>query len=79
MSYGSVGGARGVAQLRQITAALKLATVATAIHVPLPTRMAHCQSGDVEAGLAQLEVPAKAMIDDLLWWTTALKTARELG
>jgi hypothetical protein len=30
----------------------------------------------VDAGLAELEAPAKAMIDDLLWWTAALKTAR---
>ncbi len=27
-------------------------------------------------GLAQLERPAETMIDDLLWWTAALKAAR---
>jgi hypothetical protein len=31
---------------------------------------------DQKLGLAELEAPAKKMIDDLLWWTTALKTAR---
>jgi hypothetical protein len=30
----------------------------------------------MEAGLAELETPAGAMIADLLWWTAALKTAR---
>jgi hypothetical protein len=30
----------------------------------------------VEAGLAALETPAKNMIDDLLWWSAALKAAR---
>jgi hypothetical protein len=40
---------------------------------------AHFQGGDVDAGLAQLEAPANAMIDDLLWWTAALKTARVNG
>jgi hypothetical protein len=30
----------------------------------------------VDAGLAELEAPANVMIDDLLWWTAALKTAR---
>jgi hypothetical protein len=30
----------------------------------------------VEAGLAALETPAGAMIEDLLWWTAALKAAR---
>jgi hypothetical protein len=28
-------------------------------------------------GLAELEKPASVMIDDLLWWTTALKKARK--
>jgi hypothetical protein len=28
------------------------------------------------AGLAELETPAGAMIEDLLWWTAALKAAR---
>ena len=37
---------------------------------------AHFQGGDVDAGLAELEEPAKTMIDDLLWWTEALKAAR---
>jgi NAD(P)H-dependent FMN reductase len=32
--------------------------------------------GDVDAGLAELEAPARTMIDDLLWWTAALKAAR---
>ena len=40
------------------------------------TLMAHFQSGDVARGLAELEAPADRMIDDLLWWTVALKTAR---
>jgi hypothetical protein len=32
--------------------------------------------GDVDAGLAELQAPAARLIDDLLWWTAALKTAR---
>jgi len=35
------------------------------------------QEGDVDKGLAELEKPASVMIDDLLWWTTALKKARK--
>ena len=31
----------------------------------------------VEKGLAELEKQANVMIDDLLWWTASLKTARE--
>src|SRR5438552_14298422 len=31
---------------------------------------------DVDKGLAELETQAQTMIDDLLWWAMALKTAR---
>ena len=33
--------------------------------------------GDVDKGLTELEKQANVMIDDLLWWTGALKAARE--
>jgi NAD(P)H-dependent FMN reductase len=43
----------------------------------LRENMAHYQDGDVEAGLNELGATAAGpMIDDLLWWTAALKTAR---
>jgi hypothetical protein len=38
--------------------------------------MAHYHGGDVAKGLAELEASANKMIDDLLWWTSALTTAR---
>jgi NAD(P)H-dependent FMN reductase len=76
VSYGSVGGARAVQQLRLMAIELQLAPIRSSVHVPVATLWAHFQGGDVEAGLAELEAPAKAMIDDLLWWTAALKTAR---
>jgi hypothetical protein len=28
-------------------------------------------AGDMDKGLAEVGTPAKAMIDDLLWWTAA--------
>ncbi|HJY50783.1 MAG TPA: hypothetical protein VJ349_19435 [Stellaceae bacterium] len=76
MSYGSAMGARGVQQLRENAIELQLAPIRSAVHIPVATLWAHYQGGDVDAGLAELEAPAEAMIDDLLWWTTALKTAR---
>jgi hypothetical protein len=33
----------------------------------------------VDAGLAELEAPTRTMIDELLWWTVALKTARAIA
>src|SRR6202035_1119728 len=76
VSYGSAGGARSVQQLRLTAIELQLAPVRASVHIPVATLWAHFQGGDVDAGLAELEAPAGVMIDDLLWWTAALKTAR---
>jgi NAD(P)H-dependent FMN reductase len=76
VSYGSVMGARSVQQLRETAIELQLAPVRSAVYIPVATLWAHYLGGDVDAGLADLEAPARALIDDLLWWTTALKTAR---
>jgi NAD(P)H-dependent FMN reductase len=76
VSFGSVGGARAVQQLRETAIALQLAPISSAVHIPVATLWAHFQGGDVDAGLAELAAPAATMIDDLLWWTAALKTAR---
>src|SRR6266480_1431139 len=76
VSYGSALGARGVQQLRATAIELQLAPVRSSVHIPVATLWAHYQGGDVEAGLAELEAPAKTLIDDLLWWTAALKAAR---
>ena len=76
VSYGSAMGARGVQQLRETAIELQLAPIRSSVHIPVATLWAHYQGGDVEAGLAELEAPAKTLIDDLLWWTAALKTAR---
>jgi NAD(P)H-dependent FMN reductase len=76
VSYGSALGARSVQQLREMCVELQVAAIRTAVHIPIATLRAHYQGGDVAAGLAELDLRAKMMIDDLLWWTTALKTAR---
>jgi NAD(P)H-dependent FMN reductase len=76
VSYGGTGGVRSVQQLRETAIELQLAPVRSSVHIPAATLWAHFQGGDVEAGLTELEASAKALIDDLLWWTAALKTAR---
>jgi NAD(P)H-dependent FMN reductase len=76
VSYGSAMGARGVQQLRLTAIELQLAPVRSSLYIPVATLWAHFQGGDVDAGLTELEGAAKTMIDDLLWWTAALKAAR---
>ena len=77
VSFGSLGGARSVQQLRETAIELQLAPIHSSVHIPVATLWAHFQGGDVDKGLAELETPAKVMLDDLLWWTTALKIARK--
>ena len=76
VSYGSASGARGVQQLRQIAIEVQLSPIRSSVHIPVAALWAHFQGGDVDKGLAELERPAEALIDDLLWWTAALKAAR---
>jgi NAD(P)H-dependent FMN reductase len=76
VSYGSAMGARSVQQLRETAIELQLAPIRSSVHIPVATLWAHYRGGDVDAGLAELEAPAGRLIDDLLWWTAALKTAR---
>jgi NAD(P)H-dependent FMN reductase len=73
VSYGSAMGARSVQQLRETAIELQLAPIRSSVHIPVAALWAHYQGGDVEAGLAELEAPAAALIDDLLWWTAALR------
>ena len=72
-------GARSVQQLRETAIELQLAPVRSSVHIPAATLWTHFQGGDVDARLAELEAPAKTMIDDLLWWTGALKAARAMA
>jgi NAD(P)H-dependent FMN reductase len=76
VSYGGTGGVRNVQQLRETMIELQVAPIRSSVRILVATLWAHFQGGDVAAGLAELEAPAAAMIDDLLWWTAALKTAR---
>jgi NAD(P)H-dependent FMN reductase len=76
VSYGSAMGARSVQQLRETLIELQAAPIRSSVHIPVATLWAHYTGGNVEAGLAELEAPATALTDDLLWWTEALRAAR---
>ena len=76
VSYGAAVGARSVQQLRETMIEVQLAPVRRSVHLPVSTLWAHFKGGDVAAALVESDAAADAMIDDLLWWTTALKTAR---
>ena len=77
VSYGSAMGARAVQQLRETAIEVQMAPIRSSVPLPVATLRAHFQGGDVNKGLAEMDQQAAAMIDDLLWWTSALKTARQ--
>jgi NAD(P)H-dependent FMN reductase len=77
VGYGSAMGARAVQQLRETAIEVQMAPIRSSVHIPVATLWAHFQGGDVDKGLAELEKQANVMIDDLTWWTAALKAARD--
>lgn len=77
VSYGGVGGARAVEQLRLVTLELQMAPVRSAVHIGLTEFVGMLQQGKDFADYPHLEQGAETLLDDLLWWTRALKVARE--
>jgi NAD(P)H-dependent FMN reductase len=76
VSYGADTGVRSVEQLRTTLIELQVASAQASVHIPATTLWDHFQGNDVDAALSALSDKATALIDDLLWWTRALKSAR---
>jgi NAD(P)H-dependent FMN reductase len=76
VGYGSALGGRGIQQLRLTLIELQMAPIRTSVLIPIPTLMAHYHGGDVDAKLTELDERAGMLIDELLWWTEVLKSAR---
>lgn len=77
VGYGSVGAARAIEQLRLICVELQMAPTRTGVHIQGADFMAVWQQGKPIAELEYLQQNAATMLDELVWWTNALKTARE--
>jgi NAD(P)H-dependent FMN reductase len=76
VGYGGVGGARAVEQLRSIAIELQMAPIKHAVHIGLEPYMGvvmHGQSLDDYPFLAQSRT---ATLDQLVWWSRALRAAR---
>jgi NAD(P)H-dependent FMN reductase len=76
VGYGSVGGARAVEHLRTIAIELQMAPTRAGVHIQGADFFAAWQQGKDLREFAHLEPGVKAMLDELVWWTKALKTAR---
>lgn len=78
VGYGSVGGARAIEHLRNIMVELQAVPVRHAVHIGgsdfIPIMMGQ-QTWDDAKGKFDMFVPE--LLDNLVWWTNATKTARE--
>src|SRR6201987_2437187 len=77
VGYGGVGGARAVQQLRLQAMTLQMAPISTSVHILFPAYMAVVKEGKALGDFDYLNQNAKEMLDQLVWWTAALKAARE--
>ncbi|HEX2146658.1 MAG TPA: NAD(P)H-dependent oxidoreductase [Pseudorhizobium sp.] len=77
IGYGGVGGARAVEQLRLNAIELQMAPIRTAVHIQVQPYLAVLKEGKQLSDFDFLNKNAKDMLDQLAWWTNALKPARE--
>ena len=77
VGYGSVGAARAIEQLRLISVELQMAPLHKGVHIQGGDFMAVWQGGQSLESLTYLQAGVKDMLDELAWWTNALKAARE--
>jgi NAD(P)H-dependent FMN reductase len=77
VGYGGAGAARAVEQLRLTAIELQMAPIRTAVHILFDVYLAVIKDGRNLSDFEYLNQTANAMLDQLAWWTAALKTARD--
>jgi NAD(P)H-dependent FMN reductase len=73
VTYGGVGGARGIEQLRLVLIELRMAPLRDAVHIV--NILGKLNDGVFVADAKDVS-QLNAALDDLLWWTHALSAAR---
>jgi NAD(P)H-dependent FMN reductase len=76
VGWGNVGGARAIEQLREVSVELEMAPLRHAVHILPPQLIEVRKSGSTEA-LDVLEPRLDLLAADLLWWSHALRAARQ--
>jgi NAD(P)H-dependent FMN reductase len=78
LGYGGVGGARAVEQLRLMSVELQMTPTRSGVHIGGADFMGLLMQGKSLEEMSHLAQSAGVMLDELAWWTKALKGAREL-
>jgi NAD(P)H-dependent FMN reductase len=74
VSWGNAGGARVVEQLRLVAVELGMAPVRAAVHIPNPWFIKDV----AELSADPHQRSAAVLMDELAWWTEALRAARNM-
>lgn len=77
VGYGGVGAARAIEQLRLINVELQMAPLRSGVHIGGGDFMGLWRGGQTFEEMPHLMQSAEAMLDELTWWTKALKAARD--
>lgn len=75
VSWGGLGGGRAVEQLRLVAVELDMAPMRAAVHIV--NYWALLENGKLN--FQSFEQAGETLLDQLTWWTKALKTARAAG
>lgn len=75
VSWGGAGGTRAVEQLRLVAVELDMAPLRAAVHISNPWFIKDVSEIASEAN----QLAAKALLDQLTWWSGALKLGRAQG
>ena len=76
VGYGAVGAARAVEQLRLVCVELQMVPTRTGVHLQGADFFAATRQGRPVEEFPHLQANARAMLDELLWWTLVLRDAR---
>ena len=77
VAYGGSGGSRAVEHLRGILAELQVASLKFPVHIGITEMLGIMREGKTMADYPYLDDTAEKMLDELIWWTRALKNARQ--
>lgn len=75
VGYGGVGGARAIEHLRMIAVEMQMAPVKAGVHILWPDYVT-IQGGAAIETLDHLNQAGKALLEDIAWWSKALRDAR---
>ena len=77
VGYGGAGGARAIEQLRLVLAELQVASLKHTVHIGAGEKIGIARQGKSMADYPYLADSTAPMLNEIVWWSDALKAARD--